>query len=336
MILGLWLTCGPWRQVAADSSSVAPDAFEQNKRLGRGVNVLGWDPGWRDPSRRRFQDEHFRLIHDAGFNSVRVVLQPFEESQRDAEGKISPEWLGTLDWAIDQALANHLIVDLDFHEYMLMSSDPAGNHDRFLAMWSQIARHCRERPNDVLFELLNEPHGKLTAQLWNQYLSEALAVIRKSNPNRTVVVGPGQWNGIDALKDLEIPETDRNIIVTVHYYRPMSFTHQGTPWTEQRTKTGVTWEGTEADRQAIIADFNKVEAWAKARERPIFLGEFGAYDKADMDSRARWTSFVARQAEARKWSWAYWQFTNDFVLYDIPHHRWVEPIRQALVPPGRS
>jgi endoglucanase len=127
---------------------------------------------------------------------------------------------------------------------------------------------------------------------------------------------------------------DRNLIVTIHYYRPMSFTHQGTPWTEQRTKTGVTWDGTEAERQAIKADFNKAEAWAGEHRRPMFLGEFGAYDKADMDSRARWTNFVARQAEARGWSWAYWQFTNDFVLYDIPHHRWVEPIRLALIPSG--
>ena len=30
--------------------------------------------------------------------------------------------------------------------------------------------------------------------------------------------------------------------------------------------------------------------------RPIYLGEFGAYSKADLASRARWTAFVAQQA----------------------------------------
>ena len=31
------------------------DAFAQNGRLGRGVNVFGYDPGWRDPKQRRMQ-----------------------------------------------------------------------------------------------------------------------------------------------------------------------------------------------------------------------------------------------------------------------------------------
>jgi endoglucanase len=52
-----------------------------------------------------------------------------------------------------------------------------------------------------------------------------------------------------------------------------------------------------------------------------------------MDSRARWTAFVARQAEKRGWSWAYWQFAGDFVLFDMPSQKWVQPIRQALMPP---
>ena len=51
-----------------------------------------------------------------------------------------------------------------------------------------------------------------------------------------------------------------------------------------------------------------------------------------MDSRVRWTSFVASQAEKRGWSWAWWQFDGDFVLYDVGQDQWVEPIRKALVP----
>jgi endoglucanase len=53
-----------------------------------------------------------------------------------------------------------------------------------------------------------------------------------------------------------------------------------------------------------------------------------------MDSRARWTSAVARAAEERGWSWAYWQFDSDFILYDVKREAWVEPIKNALVPAG--
>ena len=56
---------------------------------------------------------------------------------------------------------------------------------------------------------------------------EVLGVIRQSNPARTVIIGPGDYNEIDYLEQLDLPENDRNIIVTVHYYSPIEFTHQG-------------------------------------------------------------------------------------------------------------
>jgi endoglucanase len=63
-----------------------------------------------------------------------------------------------------------------------------------------------------------------------------------------------------------------------------------------------------------------------------------------MESRARYLSSVARAAEQRGWSWAYWQFDSDFILYDISRDAWIEPIRRALIPvaelpspaPGRA
>ncbi len=53
---------------------------------------------------------------------------------------------------------------------------------------------------------------------------------------------------------------------------------------------------------------------SKKYNRPLTLGEFGAYEKADMDSSVRWTNFVAREAKARGWSWSYWQFDSDLLF----------------------
>jgi len=38
------------------------DAFEQNRKLGRGVNIIGYDPIWRSREQARFQVKHFRLL----------------------------------------------------------------------------------------------------------------------------------------------------------------------------------------------------------------------------------------------------------------------------------
>jgi endoglucanase len=46
----------------------------------------------------------------------------------------------------------------------------------------------------------------------------------------------------------------------------------------------------------------------------------------------RYTSFVAREAERRGWSWGYWQFDGDFIVFDMKTQQWVEPILRALIP----
>lgn len=323
----LLLACAPSRAHTQDV-----DPFVQIKRLGRGLNVLGYDPIWDDFQKARFQPRHFQLIHDAGFQTVRINLHALQRLHAENGYQLSEAWLKTLDWAVSNALENHLNVILDLHNYTDIAKTPMAYKPRFLAYWKQISAHFEHAPNNVLFEILNEPNGKLTPALWNQFLSEALATIRATNPTRTVVVGPPFWNGIDHLNDLSLPEGDRNLIVTVHYYEPMKFTHQGAPWEKETAHfSGVTW-GSPEEKKVVDRDFAGVQAWSIQHHRPILLGEFGSYDKAPMESRALFTSYIARRAESLGWAWAYWQFDSDFIAYDIDNDRWVEPILKALVP----
>ena len=90
--------------------------------------------------------------------------------------------------------------------------------------------------------------------------------------------------------------------------------------------------GTEGAKSAIERDFASANAWAQVRNRPILLGEFGVYDKAAMESRVRYLNYVTRSMEKLGWSWAYWQFDSDFILYDIDKEEWVEPVLRALIP----
>jgi len=95
------------------------------------------------------------------------------------------------------------------------------------ALWMQIAARYRERPDSVYFELYNEPHDKFDAVAWNEAILRLLAAVRKSKPARPVIVGPVSWNNIRVLDQLKLPESDRHLIATVHYYEPFEFTHQG-------------------------------------------------------------------------------------------------------------
>ncbi|NMC20250.1 MAG: glycoside hydrolase family 5 protein [Thermogutta sp.] len=320
-------------EAAVPAQADFPDAAQVNRRLGRGVNVLGYDPLWRDRSRARFEADFFRMIREAGFTHVRINLHPFRDNPGREPGKLvlRPEYLETMDWAVDHALRADLAVILDFHEFQAMAKEPESLKPAFLAFWETVAQRYQDRPPQLLFELLNEPNTKVTAEMWNAFAAEALAIVRKTNPRRTVVIGPVQWNNISHLDRLALPEDDRCILVTIHYYSPFDFTHQGAAFAGKADKVGIPW-GTEADRQAIRADFDRAQAWAEANGRPMYLGEFGVYDRAPQEDRVRWLSFVTREAERRGWSWGYWQFDGDFILFNIGERKWVEPVLKAIMP----
>jgi endoglucanase len=306
-------------------------ARDQSLKLSRGVNILGYDKAfWQEHEKGRFKESYFKMIKDAGFSSVRINLNPF--TQMDSQNKINPNWLETLDWVVNKGLEANLMIILDLHEFTTMADNPDAKKEMFLSFWEQVAPRYKDRSDKLVFELLNEPNQKLTVEKWNTFLVEAVKIIRESNPDRTLVIGPGNWNGIESLNTLKLPENDRNIIVTVHFYHPMRFTHQGAAWAaEYKNLSGIKWTGTPDEKEEIESKLKVAADWSLKNDRPIFLGEFGAYDKGDMDSRARYTSFVARTAEKLGFSWAYWQFDSDFIVYNIDKECWVEPILNALM-----
>jgi endoglucanase len=307
-------------------------AFEQNKKLGRGVNILDGDPRWVNTEKTRMNETHFKLIRDAGFSNVRIVLHPFRSMKSETDFTLNYLFFNTLDWAINQSLANGLMPIVDFHEHSAMGKDPLGNKARFLATWEQIAAHCKNYPSEVVFEICNEPN--MESAIWNELHSDAHKIIRNSNPDRTILIGSRNANQIRFLQDLILPEYDRNIIVPIHYYSPSQFTHQGASWSaKNKDLSGIEWTNKESEENAIISDFEIAREWSEKNNRPLTLGEFGVYEKADMASRVRWTNFVSRQAEKRNWSWSYWEFNAGFGIFNHGENAWKKELLDALIPP---
>jgi len=330
LFLATFAVALPSASIAAAPQSVALKPNDQPFR--RGVNVLGYDPYWTAGGARRFEWRHFAEIHKGGFDFVRVNLQAFKHM--DAQNRLEPQWLGKLDDVVRQAQKAGLGVILDEHDFDVCSEHIESCRTKLTAFWQQIAPRYANAPRSVAFELLNEPHDKLNGEVWNTLLAQLLATVRQSNPTRIVVVGPTHWNSLNDLPALKLPD-DQNLLVTFHYYEPFHFTHQGATWAGEEVKKlhGITW-GSEADRAALRADFDKVSAWAAANKRPILLGEFGAYDKSGtpLDLRVAYIETARKEAEQRGFGWAYWQFEGDFIIWDMPNQRWIEPIRNALIP----
>jgi endoglucanase len=125
-------------------------ANDQNKRLGRGVNIIGYDKElWKDYTKGRFKEEYFKMIKEAGFSNVRINLHPF--SYMNSEYRINPKWMETLDWAVKNALEADLMVILDLHEFNAMAADPVAKKEMFLSVWKQLAPRYKDQSE-------NNPH----------------------------------------------------------------------------------------------------------------------------------------------------------------------------------
>src|SRR4051812_41533260 len=74
-------------------------AADQVKGMQRGVNIVGYDPLWQDASKARFKPRHFKVIHDGGFDSVRVVLGAFRFMNEKNE--LPASWFATLDGLVN-------------------------------------------------------------------------------------------------------------------------------------------------------------------------------------------------------------------------------------------
>lgn len=299
----------------ADQASFATaDAI--NKRLGRGINLGDtYESSWSAPG---YRSEYVKKIAESGFKTVRVPIR-WElpaRSMYKAPYTITASFLSEIKSVVDDALKNKLHVIINMHHHDSLYANPDGLKPMFIAQWQQIADYFKNYPDSLLFEVLNEPHNNLDAQQWNIFFDDALKEIRKSNPKRTVLLGVANWGGLGGLQDLSVP-VDDHLILTIHYYNPFHFTHQGAEWVDNSNPwLGTKWYDTEYERQTVADEFKAAIQFAKGKKIPVNIGEFGAYSKADMASRVRWTRYLTRWFEEQGFSWAYWEFNSGFGIYD--------------------
>lgn len=315
--------------------------------FGRGVTVAA---------------DEFTQMKRAGFDHVRVPMGWHHYAGPAPDFTLAPESFGRVDFVVTNALNNGLAVLINLHHFNELDRDPAGVTEEFLALWKQIAAHYAKYQPKLAFELDNEPHENARTDLMNPIYARAIAEIRKTNPKRTIFVEPGNWGGIDELKNLVLPPDD-NVIVSVHCYEPFHFTHQGAGWTTADVQqTGIVFPGPPAhplvpdaslklkpwvlewieQYNTLPADKNPcsplafegklkfLHAWSDYYGYPVHLGEFGAYIKADPQSRANYYAAFRRAAEAEKLGWCIWDWSANFRYWDKKTSQPLPGMHEAL------
>jgi len=305
---------------------------------GRGVNLGNWldAPAKKDKSLDgtsewgvKIDSADFVNIAQKGFNNIRIPAR-FSDYLTN-ENRVSQEFMNKVKWAVNQTIANGMVAIIDVHHFEGMVTDAEAYFPILKNIWEDISTAFKDYPdNNVLFELMNEPNASTTIELWNKYPVQLIEIIRKTNPTRPIVLGTADWGGFNTLKALKIPD-DENLIITLHYYSPMKFTHQGADWSEGGMDwLGTRWTGTPIQKLAMKQDFQEVADYAKEKNFKIHIGEFGAYNPANYQDRVLWTKYVAELCNHFGFAFSYWEYSAGFGLFNPVKKEWFEELTAAL------
>lgn len=276
-------------------------------------------------------EEYFDKIKEAGFDSVRLPVRFSDYSKENYNYVLDENFMEKLDYYINYALDKDLVIILDFHHFIEIMDYPNEYKECFLRTWEQISERYKNYPPQLIFELLNEPNNNLQGELWNEFIKEGVAIIRKTNSNRTIIIGPDNYYSVYSLEKLEIPE-DKNIVVSFHYYEPNEVTFQGSPNHKGfESLKDNTWTGSNLEIQYLRSRFELAEQYSKKHKVKIFLGEFGVNKNAPESTRVEWTKAIRKEAEKYGFTWGYWELCSEFGIYYSDKDLWNEKLLDALL-----
>jgi endoglucanase len=266
---------------------------------------------WQKYRENYVSRDDIALLHRAGFNAIRVPLHYILFESDDAEG------FKLLDQLIVWSRAEGLYVILDLHaapggQTGANIDDSAGypwlyhspqEQLHLIEIWRRLAKHYRDEPTVLGYDLLNEPipHFPKLAPL-NSLLEplykELTAEIRKIDAHHIFILGGAQW---DSNFSVFGKPFDSNVAYTFHKY-----------WT--------------------APDESVIRPYIDFREKydvPIWMGESG-------ENTDDWIAQFVKTLEKNNIGWAFWPYKkmekSSAVVSIIPPADWKKIVEFARLP----
>ena len=283
---------------------------------GRGVNLDGWLSAGPFVPLGEARLAQLQRVRAAGFDFVRVPLDPalFIAAQAG-----SSEPGASLDRLLQAARARNLGV--------VVSLTPADEpkrrvllgglaRDTYLVLLERLsARLAAARLPRAMIEPLDEPVDPRrrdcgpSAFDWNAALSDFVAAVRRGAPKLPVLVSGSCYADADSMQSLR-PLSDRNVVYSFQYLDPLNFTQQGNRNNEDWKKLrGVPY--TAGDAAAMRRAFVRAGGWARQYGLPVLVTAFAVHDTAPPPDRLRWLHDVRVLAEQQQFAWTVWSWQDD-------------------------
>lgn len=322
--------------------------------LGRGVNISHWlsQVGDRPPRRTSlFSELDAHFLRHSGFDHIRLPIDEIE--LWDDSGAPLDDGFNALRAALQWCLRAGLRCIVDLHTVRshhfnaahdggenTLWTDPAAQ-DRFIDLWQQLSERIGDLPADsVAYEFMNEAVAD-DPEDWNRLVDRVHREMRQREPERTFVVGSNRWQSLDTFEQLRLPESDRNLILSFHFYEPFLVTHFHTSWTPLAPYRGpVHYPGVPyppdaikavddasfqafaegandtSDREALQARIARAQAFARNAKRPLYCGEWGCFIEVPRTARLAWYRDMTAIFTELGVAQAIWDYKGSFRIVD--------------------
>jgi endoglucanase len=178
------------------SAQITPD--EMVARMGKGINLgntleAPHEGNWSVPA----QPWYFQDIADAGFSSVRIPVRWENHMDTLAPYTVDSTWMARVEELVDYALNEGLVVIINsHHDNDWLYHEFPTKMVRFEALWEQIALHFKDKPEDLVFEIVNEPLFRSEPQGSRYTPTEGVSdhQRKQSHPYRDLYRGRERYN----------------------------------------------------------------------------------------------------------------------------------------------
>ncbi len=328
-LIVLLAACGADKSGEAGNTEAPRDAFSRFV-VKRGTNIAHWlsQSNRRGAEREAFfTEKDVVFIDSCGFDHIRM---PIDEVQMwDENGNREEEAFHLLRNALDWCEDAGLRVVLDLHilrshhfnaEEKPLWTDPR-EQDKLIALWKDLSNEFKDRPAGFLaYEFMNEPVAD-DPEEWNRLIARVHDSVRRWEPDRVLVIGSNRWQSANTFDQLRIPENDKNILLSFHFYEPFHLTHYRASWTDMKDFQGeVNYPGqivvngkTEAEQRVYNRDtlarmMEKPFALARELNLPLYCGEFGVIQHAPVEDKLAWHRDMVAIFEEHDVAYANWNY----------------------------
>ena len=306
------------------------DNLSETFEIERGINydqvMQGGITNISIEHHRVFKVETWLDIKAHGFDHVRLPVNL--NSSTDLKGNINEKHLERLDKVVKTILRSGMRVVIDLHGFKDFNGNFRATRPEFLYVWEQLANRYAHLPLSAAFQLINEPRFQdysggvknpdiITRSEIMSVQEEAIDIIRpvKGNEERYIAIS----TQINMSNDAEMNSITQkmydtpNLILDIHYYGPMSFTHSGNDWSSNPYPSGATSWSDESNKNTMakLAQFEK--------DHPnfiVWIGEWGAFNP-DYNEKMKYYQSITSYAKEYGVAWAIWDFASGWGPYSF-------------------